>query len=174
MWVVGFRVAEQDPLNPTHTPTNNTPPQNNTHPKKPIESLEVSGDDAVFSPETVAASILAGAARGEWVVANPRMDVALLQDLTMGLVPRTWLRLPWVMLRCWLGPIICWAIASQFDAIARRHAGNRYAGFWGASGGGGASEAGGVGAAAAAGGGGGSGSGGKNGKAAASGRPKRS
>jgi hypothetical protein len=65
----------------------------------------------------VALCILRGVSRGEWVVANPRMDVALLQDLTLGLVPRSWLSLPWVMLRCWLGPIICWVIAAQFDAF---------------------------------------------------------
>jgi hypothetical protein len=59
------------------------------------------------------------------------MDVHLLQDLTLGLVPRTWLRLPWVMVRCFLGPIICWIIAAQFDGIARRHAAARYAGIWG-------------------------------------------
>jgi hypothetical protein len=88
--------------------------------------------------------ILRGVSRGEWIVSNLRMDVHLLQDLTMGLVPRTWLSLPWVMFRCWLGPIICWIIAAQFDGIARRHAAARYAGIWGPpeGGGGGAAEGG--------------------------------
>ena len=145
-----------------------------TNKPKPIESVEVSGNDAVFPPAVVARSILAGAARGEWVVANPRLDVHLLQDLTLGLVPRTWLRLPWVMLRCFLGPVICWAIAAHFDAIARRHAAQRYARFWGGSSGG---DGGGGGEAAAGNGGAAGADGGKKGKAvaaaASSARPKR-
>jgi len=99
--------------NPTQNPPTTHPPR--THPQ-------------------VAVSILSAVARGEWVCSNLRMDVHLLQDLTLGLVPRTWLRLPWVMVRCFLGPIICWIIAAQFDAIARRHAATRYAGIWGAGG----------------------------------------
>lgn len=61
-----------------------------------------------------------------------RLDVAYLQDLTLGLVPRqNVLLLLWQMLECLFGPLICWLVVAGFDAIARRHAARRYARIWG-------------------------------------------
>jgi hypothetical protein len=76
-------------------------------------------------------------ARGCWVTPNVRLDVDLLQDLTIGLVPRGGLlRFLWHTLRSAFGPLICWIIAAKFDGVARRHAKTRFAEFWGEEGGG--------------------------------------
>jgi hypothetical protein len=85
----------------------------------------------------VAVSILRGMARGAWVLPNPRPDVDLLQNLTIGLVPRGGpLRFLWHTLESAFGPTICWIVAAKFDAIARRHARQRFASLWGGGGGG--------------------------------------
>ncbi|KAI8473401.1 MAG: hypothetical protein J3K34DRAFT_391865 [Monoraphidium minutum] len=127
---------------------------------KPPEALEIS-EDFVYPPDKaragdyeegggagVAYSILRGMARGCWVTPNVRGDVDLLQDLTIGLVPRGGLiRFLWHTLRSAFGPLICWIVAAKFDAVARRHAKTRFAAFWAegaaAAGGGGAARGGG-------------------------------
>ncbi|WIA09967.1 hypothetical protein OEZ85_010179 [Tetradesmus obliquus] len=99
---------------------------------KPWETAKVSEGVRLQSPEVVAAQLLRGLARGEFLLPNSSFLIGLLQSITAGLIPRRLASLAWEALLGLASPLICSLVAAEHDGVARQGAARRFARLWAA------------------------------------------
>ncbi|GIL44695.1 hypothetical protein Vafri_2218 [Volvox africanus] len=116
-------------------PDTDTPGFAEENKHKPPETKEISeAGSTVFKPEQVAAVLMAGILRGDYLLPTPDLGLQVNIIATKGLLPRFF---PGVLLDMFVGfiaPLVHWAVVGMFDRVARRTAGPRFAKLWGTGG----------------------------------------